>query len=104
MAEEKIKKDLKDVEENKFAAALSYVWIVCLYGLLFKKSSPFVQFHAKQGVALFILEIISPLFGFFAFIPIILSILLAIKGIKASLEGKYWVMPLVGDWIRQKKI
>jgi|SRR3989344_9272238 len=99
-----IKKDMQDVEQNKYVAALSYIWILCLYGLLFKKDSPFVQFHAKQGIALFIVEIIAPIFGPLAFIPILLALVLAFKGIKASLEGKYWVVPWLGDWIRKQKI
>ena len=101
---EKIQKDMRDVSENKWAAALSYIWIIFLYGLLFKKGSPFTQFHAKQGAALFVLEIIAPLFGPFAFVVIVIAVLLAIKGVKASLEGKYWVLPLIGEWIRRKKI
>lgn len=104
MARKPIQKDLQDVENNKMSAAISYIWILCLYGLLFKKDSPFVQFHAKQGVALLVLEIITPLFGALMFIPIVITILLVIKGVKASLEGKYWVMPLVGDWIRRKEL
>jgi uncharacterized membrane protein len=44
-----IKKDLQDVEKNKVTAAMSYIWIVSLYGLLFRKDSDFIQWHAKQG-------------------------------------------------------
>jgi len=49
-------------EHERYTAALSYVWILCLYPLLFRKDSAFIQFHAKQGVALFVLEIL-PLVG-----------------------------------------
>jgi uncharacterized membrane protein len=50
--------DPADVEENKDLAALSYAWIMAVVLLLFKKHSPFVHFHAKQGTVLFILSVI----------------------------------------------
>lgn len=101
---EKIKKNPKDVEQNKMLAALSYIWVISIVMYFLKKDSPFVQFHAKQGIALFILEVLSVLFGPFAIFVIILAVVLAIKGVKACLEGKYWVMPVIGDWIRQKEL
>jgi len=104
MAKITIKKDLQDVEENKFIAALSYIWIISLFVLLFKRNSAFAQFHAKQGTAIFILEAISIFFGPLVFIPVILAIFLSFKGVKASLEGKYWILPLAGEWIINKKI
>ena len=97
-----INKDLKDVEQNKYLAALSYVWVISIVMYFLKKDSPFVQFHAKQGIVLFLLELIAPIFGPFMIIVWVVAVLLALKGIKASLEGKYWVLPWVGDWIRQK--
>ena len=98
-----IKKDPKDVEANKYLAALSYVWVISIVMYFMKKDSSFVRFHAKQGIVLFLLEFISPIFGPFAPLVWIIAIILAIKGIKACLEGKYWSMPLVGDWLRQKQ-
>jgi len=57
--EEKNINNKKDIEENKVAAALSYVWILCLVPLFLKKNSKFCQFHAKQGLLLFIVEVIG---------------------------------------------
>ena len=39
----------KDIEENKYIAILSYVWILCLVPLLLKRDSEFVQFGSVSG-------------------------------------------------------
>jgi len=100
-----IQKNPQDVESNKVTAALSYVWIVSLYALLFRKDSGFVQFHAKQGTFLFAIEVVTPLlFGPLAIIFVFPAMLFSLKGIYACLSGKYWVMPFFGEWIRKQKI
>ena|SRR3989344_5366197 len=91
-------------EEERFTAALSYVWILCLYPLLFKRKSKFIQFHAKQGTALFILEVVSPLFLFLAPIVIIVAVVCSIIGIRYALIGQYWTLPLIGDFIKKAKV
>lgn len=48
-----------DAEENRVYAILSYIPFVCFYPFFaISKKSPFVKFHANQGVVLFITEII----------------------------------------------
>ena len=88
-------------DKDRSAAAMSYVWILCLYPLLFKRKSAFIRFHAKQGLALFVIETLSFLFFVLAPIVIIICIVLSLIGIKASLEGKYWKLPLVGDKLQK---
>lgn len=95
---------LEGSENERYTAALSYVWIICLYGLLFKKKSAFIQFHAKQGVILFIIEILSPIFLFFSPIVLILCVILSIIGVRAALAGKYWSLPFIGDWVKKSGI
>ena len=56
MAEE-IKEETK-TDNNKVFGVLSYLGILCLIPLLAKKDDEFVHFHAKQGLVLFIVEII----------------------------------------------
>lgn len=90
-------------EHERYTAALSYVWILCLYPLLFRKDSAFIQFHAKQGVALFVLEILSPIFVVFMPLVIIVCVIASIVGIRAALMGKYWTLPLVGSYIKKAK-
>ena len=92
---------MEGTENERYTAALCYVWIICLYGLLFKKKSAFIQFHAKQGVFLFVSEIIGPIFLFFYPAVIILCVILSIIGVRAALAGKYWSLPFIGDWVKK---
>ncbi len=94
----------RDIEENKVLAAISYVWILCLIPLFLKRQSQFTQFHAKQGLILFIIEVIGwlifwiPLIGWALFVFIII---MAIMGIMNALAGKYWEMPILGKYARK---
>lgn len=86
----------KDVEENKFWAALSYFGILCVIPLLGKKESPFCQFHAKQGLVITLGWLLAwfPIFGW------ILGIILfvhSIIGIVNALTGKRDKLWIVGD-------
>ncbi len=110
--------DPKDVEENKVLAAISYLGILVLIPLLMKKDSRFVKEHSRQGLALFIAEIILWLVDLiFAWIPVlgfIVSILVwiawviiaivSIVGLVYALQGKFWKIPMVYDWAQSLKI
>ncbi|MCK5320711.1 DUF4870 domain-containing protein [Candidatus Parcubacteria bacterium] len=94
----------KDIEDNKTVAALSYIWVLCLVPLLTKKRSKFAQFHAKQGLVLFIAEIV----GVFVFwIPLIgwalgiALLVVSIMGILKALNGEWWKIPYVYDWSKK---
>jgi uncharacterized membrane protein len=96
------------VEANKLVAALSYVWILFLIPLLLKRNSKFTQFHAKQGLVLFVLEVIVsfvnivPVLGqivwFFASIVFLVA---SIVGIIKTLNGEKWEMPYVYEWSKK---
>ena len=95
----------KDIQENKVVAALGYIGVLCLIPLLAKKDSKYAQFHGKQGLILFIVEIIAfvigiiPILGWLiGFIFIICCIILSIIGIIKSLSGEYWKMPVLGQY------
>jgi len=91
----------KDIENNKVIAAMSYLWILCLVPLFLRRGSKFAQFHAKQGLMLFIVEIIGwlifwiPVIGW---LLIIILIVFAVMGIVMSLDGKFWEMPILGKY------
>ena len=94
----------KDIEDNKTVAALSYIWVLCLIPLLTKKRSKFAQFHAKQGLILFIAEIV----GVFVFwIPLIgwalgiALLVVSIMGVLKTLNGEWWKIPYVYDWSKK---
>lgn len=91
-------------EHERYTAALSYVWILCLYTLLFKRQSAFIQFHAKQGLVIFVVEILSFVFLFFAPLVIVLCVIISLLGIRAALAGTYWTMPVVSDIVKRLKL
>src|SRR3990167_9470086 len=89
----------RDIEDNRVLSAIGYVWILCLAPLFLKRNSRYAQFHAKQGLVLFILEVIGwlifwiPLIGWVLFIYVII---MAVMGIMNSLQGNWWEMPVLG--------
>ena len=105
MAEENKKTSTNDeVEKNKAIAALSYVWILFLVPLLGKRDSKFAQFHAKQGLVLFIVEIVASLFLWFPFFGQLLMLVLvviSIIGIVKTLNGEWWKIPYLYDWSKK---
>ncbi|NIA18335.1 MAG: hypothetical protein GWO79_00430 [Actinobacteria bacterium] len=93
-----------DVEANKTIAALSYVWILCLVPLLGKRNSKFAQFHAKQGLILFIIEIIGSLIFWFPFFGQLLMLAIAVAavmGIVKALNGEWWKIPYIYEWSKK---
>jgi uncharacterized membrane protein len=89
-----------DIEQNKTIAALSYVSILFLIPLLGKKHSKFSQFHAKQGLILFLIS-------FVCYLPVIgqllalVLIVVSIMGILKCLEGAWWKIPYIYDYSKK---
>ena len=95
--------DSKDVEENKGMAVLSYIGILVLIPLLAKKDSKFAQFHAKQGLVIFIGEVIISVIGVIPFIGWLIwfvgwifLVVISIMGIVNALKGQAKELPVVG--------
>lgn len=96
----------EDIEKNKLLAALSYLWI--LFILYWIVDSPFVKFHAKQSMVIFIGDLVIWVVGLFAggLIPMwgiiswLLSLLLfalRLIGFINAITGKVSKLPIVGD-------
>jgi len=89
--------------EDKLMGVLAYLGILVLIPLLTKKDSAFVQFHAKQGLVLFIAEVILwwiPFVGWFFLGPIVS--ILAIVGLVMAAMGRQWKIPVI--WSIAEKI
>lgn len=90
-----------DAQENKAIALLSYISILFLIPLLSKKDSPFCQFHAKQGMVLFIVEVVgwflTPFFGLGVLVNLF-ALILMIMGIINVINGETKKLPLIGDF------
>lgn len=97
-----LEKNQSDIDRNRFIAALSYIWILCLVPLFLKPKSHFAQFHAKQGLLLFVIEIIGwiifwiPIIGWTLFIMVIVF---SVLGVQKAMAGKYWAMPILGKYV-----
>ncbi|MDP3899736.1 MAG: DUF4870 domain-containing protein [bacterium] len=98
----------EDIEKNKVVSALSYIFILCLIPLLLKQTSPYAQFHARQGltitVAFFIFWVIGiiPILGWMvAFFGNIALIIISILGVIKTLDGKAWEIPFIYEWSKK---
>lgn len=99
-----IQPDPKDIEDNKFLAAIAYLGIICFVPLFLKKDSDFAQFHAKQGFILFLVMIIG---WFISFIPVVnflfslLILYFVLSGVYNAWSGRYWEMPILGKYVNK---
>lgn len=96
-----VEPDKKDIEQNKVTAAIGYVGVLCFVPLLLNRKSKFAQFHAKQGLMLFALEVISWIIPPLALIIMVVAVIVSIMGVVKALDGKYWEMPLLGRWAKK---
>jgi len=103
----------KDVEENKAITFLSYLGILALVPLFAKKESKFAQFHAKQGLVLFIAWFVVawisgfiPFLGWFLIAPAvsIFGIVLVVMGLINVAKGEMKELPVIGELARKIKI
>jgi fumarate reductase subunit D len=88
---------VNDIMENKDIAALSYAWILSVFVYFWKKESPFVRFHAKQGIVLFILSILVWLIPFVGRFLELLILALMVLGFLGAAQGQWKELPIIGD-------
>ena len=92
----------QDIQDAKFFAAVGYLSILCFVPLALKKNSDFAQFHGKQALVLFILEVaasilkVVPALGDLVFtVAFVVFGILSLIGITKVLMGEKWEMPVV---------
>ncbi len=86
-------------------AVLSYFGVLCLVPLVVNRDDPYVRFHARQGIVLWMWEVLAiytlmiPGLGklFFQFSSAA-CLVLSVVGVVSVLLGRAWKFPLVGDW------
>ena len=91
-----------EVQDAKFFAAVGYINILCFVPLLLKKENKFAQFHGKQALVLFILEIaasilkVIPALGDLVFtVAFVVFGILSLVGLMKVLMGESWEMPVI---------
>ncbi len=95
---EEIKKEVDRIPpttDRNLMGALSYVWFISIVMLVVKRQDEFVQFHAKQGVILFLGTLVGfiPIFGWLIFM---FSIVGMVVGFLMAWQGKRYQIPFVG--------
>ena len=110
MSDPEIVYDARDIESNKVMALLAYIWILFLVPLLAAKESKYAQYHAYQGVALFITWVLVNTLGWF--LPYTLSglttiaslgvLALAVIGMMNAYQGKVKPLPIIGKFLQPK--
>lgn len=91
-----------EIKEGKVYALMGYLSILCLIPLTLKKDNKFALYHAKQGLVLFIAELILlfarilPLVGWLiTILGIILCGLISIYALIEALMGYYVKLPFI---------
>lgn len=89
----------------RLLAAMSYLGVLSLVPLVVNRTDSYVQFHARQGVVLWMWEVLAiytllvPAVGQLFFrVSSMICLLLSVVGLISVLLGRAWKFPLVGDW------
>ena len=99
-----------NTDEGRLAAVMAYIPFLCFIPLLNMKHNEEARFHARQGVMLFLIELVAFLFLFekisqFVFTAVlIVAVAFSIAGIYFSLQGKNYRLPIVGDLADKSKL
>jgi fumarate reductase subunit D len=111
------KKELSDLSSEKKVSIYSrlwvvpsYFWVLAFVPYFLKRRNEFVFFHAKQGVVLFITEIILIFLSCIPIVGQLISLLgsifcfyLSLRAMISGLKGEKWILPLIGKYTRQLK-
>jgi uncharacterized membrane protein len=90
-------------EEDKLMLLFAYLSLLAIIPYVRARDSEFVKFHARQGLALAIIGVVSwgivhiPLLGLVGIIALAGSAALSLVGIVRALEGTRWRMPIAAD-------
>jgi fumarate reductase subunit D len=85
--------DAQELKEGKFFALISYISFLCVVAMLLKKENKFVAYHAKQGLVLFVFEVVVyilssvPLFTVLSNICLLAATVASIWGIIQVVRG-----------------
>lgn len=92
----------KQIQEGKFFAIISYIIFLCVVSLILKKDNKFTLYHAKQGLVLFVFEVVAciltiiPILGFIVRVVGIVGFsIISLWGILQALMGGYCRIPVI---------
>jgi uncharacterized membrane protein len=101
------------IHKNTAMAILSYLGPLVIISFAVAKQDPFVKYHIKQGLVLFVIEIIIWILGMFFFPSYFLwmilrlanlcTLILSIIGIIYAAKGEEKGLPVVGSFSKHFK-
>ncbi|MCX5712877.1 MAG: hypothetical protein NTY47_07465 [Candidatus Omnitrophica bacterium] len=93
------------VQEGKFFAVISYISFLCIITLLLKKENKFALFHAKQGLVIFVAEVVVFIISIIPLLGLLLGMagfviftVFSVWGIIEAWQGKLKRLPLVAEF------
>ena len=92
-----------ETDDGRLAAIMAYIPFLCFVPLLKMKENQEARFHARQGVVLFLIELVAVLFlidgvsDFVFKILLIIAAAFAVAGVIFALQGKNYRLPIVSD-------
>ncbi len=97
--------DPRDVREGKFFAAISYLSALCIISLWLKRDNWFARYHAKQGLVLFVAQVVTfiisivPVIGWLIqYFGAVLFLAVAVWSIIQVLAGSCHRIPFVTEY------
>ena len=96
-------------DDRRMASIMAYIPFLCFVPLISMSDNKEVRFHARQGVFLFIIELIAVFFlidkvsDLFFKAILIFAISLSVAGLIFAIQGKMQKLPIVGDLIEKSK-
>ncbi len=96
--------DEQEIREGKFFAVISYVSFLCIITLALKKNNKFALYHARQGLVLFVMEVVAFILSIIPFLGWLIGVfgytlflLVSIWGIIQAALGIYCRIPVVTE-------
>ncbi|MBF0448111.1 MAG: hypothetical protein HQL67_07930 [Magnetococcales bacterium] len=87
---------------SQVMAAMSYLGILSLVPLIVNRRDPYVRFHSKQGLIIWIWEVLAvfalaiPIAGRLVFqVSSLLCFMLSVAGLISVLLGRAWKLPVI---------
>ena len=90
------------IADGKGLAILAYIPFLCFIPFLKgKKINPFAYEHGKQGVVLFLFEMLVLISMLFWKVALFIACVIAIIGVMNVIMGKTWKIPYLGEFVEK---
>jgi len=97
-------------DEGRMAAIMAYIPILCFVPLLSMRDNKEARFHARQGVMLFLIELVALLFLVDTISDMVfkgvlfIAAGLSVAGIIFAIQGRNYKLPIIGDLADKSKL